>query len=129
MEEQASWLTRLVNEHFGALALSLLHALHLSPANAETPIPQYFVMVLVVFVVGILGTLWLRPRLSVDKPGAVQQVAEMLLTNPLGFGIHDLLEENAGHAGLKYVPLVGSISVFILLSNLLSVFPTFSAPT
>ncbi len=53
----------------------------------------------------------------------------MLLTNPLGFGIRDLLEENAGHAGLKYVPMVGSISVLILLSNLLGVIPTFASPT
>ena len=53
----------------------------------------------------------------------------MLMTNPLGFGIRDLLEENAGHEGLKFVPLVGSVSVFILLSNLLGVIPTFSSPT
>jgi F-type H+-transporting ATPase subunit a len=86
-------------------------------------------MLLVVFLIGALGTLWLRPRLSVENPGAVQQIAEMLFTNPIGFGIRDLLEENAGHAGLKYVPMVGSISVFILLSNLLSVFPAFTAPT
>jgi F-type H+-transporting ATPase subunit a len=65
----------------------------------------------------------------VDKPGATQQVAEMLLTNPLGFGIRDLLTENAGHGGLKYVPMVGSVSVFILLANLLSVIPTFTSPT
>jgi F-type H+-transporting ATPase subunit a len=129
MEEQVSWLTRWVNAHFGAMAIALLHALHLSPANPETPIPQYIVMVLVVFFVGVLGTLWLRPRLSVDKPGATQQVAEMLLTNPLGFGIKDLLEENSGHEGLRYVPMVGSVALFILLANLLSVFPTMSAPT
>jgi len=59
----------------------------------------------------------------------VQQIAEMLLTNPLGFGIRDLLEENAGHAGLKFVPMVGSISVMILLANLLGVIPTLSSPT
>ncbi len=86
-------------------------------------------MLLVVFVVGALGTLWLKPRLSAGNPGAVQQVAEMLLTNPLGFGIRDVLEENAKHEGRKYVPMVGSIAVFILLSNLLSLFPAFSAPT
>ena len=86
-------------------------------------------MEVVVFFIGILGTLWLRSRLSVDSPGATQQIAEMLLTNPIGFGIRDLLEENAGHHALKYLPMVGSVSVFILLSNLLSVFPMFSAPT
>jgi F-type H+-transporting ATPase subunit a len=129
MEEHTSWLTQLVNHYLGGLALSLLHALHINPAKPAMPIPEHVVMLLVVFVIGALGTLWLKPRLSAEKPGAVQQIAEMLLTNPLGFGIRDLLEENAGHKGLNYVPLVGSISVFILLSNLLSVFPAFSAPT
>jgi F-type H+-transporting ATPase subunit a len=129
MEEQVSWLTRLVNQYFGGIALSLLQALHITPNHAETPIPQHVVMLLVVFLVGVLGTLWLRSRLSVDAPGATQQIAEMLLTNPLGFGINDLLEENAGHAGLKYVPMVGAVSVFILLANLLGVFPTLSSPT
>ena len=129
MEHHVSWLTHFVNHYFGSFALSFLQALHIQPANPETPIPEHVVMVLVVFLIGAVGTLWLRSRLSVDKPGAVQQVAEMLLTNPLGFGIRDLLEENTGHGGLKYVPLVGSISVFILLSNLLSVLPVFTAPT
>lgn len=129
MEEHVSWLTQTVNHHLGGFAISLLHALHVNPANPAMPIPEYVVMAMVVFFIGVLGTLWLRPRLSVDNPGTVQQIAELLLTNPLGFGIQDLLEENTGHAAAKYVPVVGSVSIFILLSNLMSVFPAFSAPT
>src|SRR3990172_1069713 len=115
MEHHVSWLTHFVNHYLGGFALSFLQALRIQPANPETPVPEHIVMVLVVFLIGVVGTLWLRPRLSVDKPGAVQQVAEMLLTNPLGFGIRDLLDENTGRHARKYVPLVGSVSVFILL--------------
>lgn len=129
MEHHVSWLTHFVNHYLGGFALSFLQMLHIRPNDPETPIPETVVMLLVVFLVGALGTLWLRPRLSVENPGGVQQIAEMLFTNPIGFGIRDLLEENAGHAGLKYVPMVGSISVFVLLSNLLSVIPAFTAPT
>jgi len=86
-------------------------------------------MSFVVFLIGVLGTLWLRPRLSVENPGGVQQVAELLITNPVGFGIRDLLDENVAHGGRKYMALIGSVSVFILLANLLSLFPAFSAPT
>jgi len=39
----------------------------------------------------------------VERPGASQQVAELLLTNPLGFGITDVLQENAGHHWERYV--------------------------
>jgi F-type H+-transporting ATPase subunit a len=71
----------------------------------------------------------LRTRLSVERPGSLQQVAELLLTNAMGFGIRDLLEENTGHEGVRYVAWVGSISIFILIGNLFGVFPFLTAPT
>jgi len=129
METHVSWLTQLVNQYLGHFALGLLNALHIQPSNPATPIPEHVVMSFVVFGIGVLGTLWLRPRLSVDNPGGVQQVAELLITNPVGFGIRDLLDENVKHGGRRYVAMIGSVSVFILLANLLSLFPAFSAPT
>ena len=123
MVEQVTWLTQFVNHLFGRFALALLAALHLQPTNPELPIPEHVVMAIVVLLVGTTLALVLRSRLSVEKPGAMQQVAEMLLTNPLGFGIKDLLEENVHHGASKLVPFVGSISVFVLLSNLLGAFP------
>jgi F-type H+-transporting ATPase subunit a len=129
MEEQISPITHFVNHYFGQFALAILHALHITPDNAQLPIPEHVAMGLLVLLIGTGLALILKSRLSVERPGAMQQTAEMLLTNPLGFGIRDLLEENAGHDGLSYIPFVGSISIFILLSNLLSVFPKLSAPT
>lgn len=129
MEEHVLGITRFVNHLLGPLALSLLHALHLTPDNPELPIPQHIVMAMLVVVVGTLFALFVRSRLSVEKPGATQQIAELLLTNPLGFGIKDLLEENIHHGAVKLIPFVGTISVFVLLSNLLSVIPLFASPT
>jgi F-type H+-transporting ATPase subunit a len=129
MGEQASWITRWVNEHFGAAALALLSALHIRPTNPELPIPEHIVMGLLVLLVGTIFALWVRSRLSVERPGASQQVAELLLTNPLGFGITDVLEENAGHHWERYVPVVGSVSIFVLLSNLFGAFPFLKSPT
>jgi len=129
MEEHVSPLTQWFNHIFGPIALSLLHALHIQPKDYETPIPEYVVMAIVVLILCTILALVLRARLSVERPGALQQTAELLLTNPLGFGIKDLLEENVGHGGEKYIAFTGSISIFILLANLLSVFPAFSAPT
>jgi F-type H+-transporting ATPase subunit a len=129
MEEHIKQLTHWVNHFLGPLALQLLHALHIQPADYDVPIPEYVVMSLVVLLIGTILAALLRSRLSVERPGAFQQSAEMLLTNPLGFGIKDLLEENVGHGAEKYIPFIGSISIFILLSNLLSLFPAFSSPT
>ena len=129
MTEHVTGLTRLVNHYLGQFALALLSWLHITPENPETPIPEHVVMAVVVLILATLLALFLRSRLSVEKPRAMQQVAELLLTNPLGFGIKDLLEENVHHGALKLIPFVGSISVFVLLSNLLSVIPVFAAPT
>jgi F-type H+-transporting ATPase subunit a len=129
MTEHVTGLTELVNHYLGPLALALLAWLHVTPENPDTPIPEHVVMAVVVLILGTLLALFLRSRLSVEKPGATQQVAELLLTNPLGFGIKDLLEENVHHGALKLIPFVGSISVFVLFSNLLSVIPVFAAPT
>lgn len=129
MEHNVSWLTHLVNRYLGSFALQILQALHIQPADTSLPIPTNVVMLAAAVLLGSLLALWLRQRLSVENPGGLQQVAEILMTNPLGFGIKDLLEENAGHEGLQYVPLVGSVSVLILISNLLGVIPTFSSPT
>jgi len=129
MEEHVSWLTQWFNHLLAPLALRLLHAIHIQPADYETPIPEYVVMSIMVLILGTVVALILRSRLSVERPGAMQQVAELLLTNPLGFGIKDLLEENVGHGADKFIAFTGSISIFILLANLLSVFPAFSSPT
>jgi len=129
MQEQVSNITQWFNHVFGPLALSLLHALHLQPADYDTPIPEYVVMSIITLLIGTILALIVRSQLSVERPGTIQQIAEGLLTNSMGFGILDLLDESVGPSGRKYVPFVGSISIFILISNLLSVFPAFAAPT
>src|SRR5580693_2345131 len=129
MEHHVSWLTHFVNQILGAPALALLKALHITPSYPDTPIPEHVVMALTVLVVGTVLALLLRARLSVERPGASQQIAELLLTNPMGFGINDVLEENAGHHWQNYVPMVGSVALFILLANLFGAFPFLSAPT
>ncbi len=131
MAEHPTWLTQFVNHLFGHYAAALLAALHIQPSKPEEPIPERVVMAIVVVILGTILALILRSRLSVEKPGAMQQVAEMLFTNPLGFGIKDLLEENVHHGAVKFIPFVGAISVFVLLGNLMGAFPSsfLKAPT
>jgi F-type H+-transporting ATPase subunit a len=129
MEEQLSAVTHWFNHVFGPTALRLLHALHIQAKDFERPIPEYVVMSLIVLILCTIVALILRPRLSVERPGAMQQIAELLLTNPMGFGIKDLLEENVGHEAHRFIAFTGSVSMFILFSNLLSLFPAFRSPT
>jgi len=129
MEEQISRLTEWFNHLFGPIALYILHVLRVQPSDFEKPIPEYVVMSLMVLILGTVLALVLRRRLSVERPGSFQQVAELILTNPMKFGVCDLLDENVAHNPRKHVAVVGTVTIFILLSNLLSVFPAFSSPT
>jgi F-type H+-transporting ATPase subunit a len=127
--EHVSWLTQFVNRIFGGLALSLDSALHIQPSGPKYPIPEHVVMALMVVVVGTVLALWVRSRLSVERPGASQQIAEILLNNPMGFGVRDVLSQNAGHHWERYIPMVGSMALFVLLGNLFGAFPFLKAPT
>lgn len=129
MEEQILAVTKLVNALLGKPALALLTALHIHVENAEYPIPNHIAMEMVVFLAAVVFFTWLKGRLSVDNPGGTQQCMEALLTNSMGVGARDLLEDTAGHGALKYLPMIGSIGMFVLMSNLISLVPGFSSPT
>jgi len=129
MEEQVLGVTKLLNSLFAKPVLALLAALHVQPGSTQYPIPDHIAMELVVFLIAIVFFTWLKGRLSVENPGATQQCMEALLTNSMGVGAKDLLEDTAGHDALKYLPMVGSIGIFVLLSNLISLVPGFSSPT
>jgi F-type H+-transporting ATPase subunit a len=124
-----NWFTALLNKYFGALALKLLAAAHVTPENPNLPIPNFVAASLLVCIIASLFFLWLRPRIRADRPGATQQVMEMLLTNPLGLGIKDLLDENVEHNPGRFLAIVGSLSIFILFSNVISIIPGFQSPT
>jgi F-type H+-transporting ATPase subunit a len=129
MEEHVLGVTKLVNLLLGKPALALLAALHITPSNPEYPIPNHIAMEFVVFLFSIVFFLWLRARLSVDNPGATQQCMEALLHNSMNLGVSDLIDSNIGHGGERYLPMIGSIGLFVLISNLISLVPGLSSPT
>lgn len=129
MEEHILWVTVAVNRLLGKPAAALLAALHIQPANPEYPIPNSVSMELLVFLVAVVFFLWLKARISAERPGATQQCMEMILTNPMGVGVRDLINDNIHQGGERYLPLIGSIGIFILFCNLINIIPTLDAPT
>jgi F-type H+-transporting ATPase subunit a len=83
-------------------------------------------MVMQILVAAILVVLFaiLRPRLSMDRPGKLQHIMEVIY----GF-LKDQADEQIGHGGQNYVHYFATIFLFILFSNLLGVIPTFESPT
>jgi len=106
--------------YFGSSAESMF-----GPYTPENAIPWYTVM----FVLAALFTLaliWiLKPRrLSVDEPGYGQLTLE---TGVLA--IRDLLADNVGPHGMKYLPVIGTFGILILISNLMGLVPGLMSPT
>ncbi|MFZ0736051.1 MAG: F0F1 ATP synthase subunit A [Candidatus Acidiferrales bacterium] len=123
------WFAALLNHWFGPMIAHALAMVGIHLADPAHPIKMHVAMTIVVILVGMILVLLLRPHISVERPGTAQQLAEVLITNPMGFGIRDLLEESVGHDAARFVPMVGSIGIFILLANLISVIPAFESPT
>jgi F-type H+-transporting ATPase subunit a len=66
----------------------------------------------------------LRTRLSVDKPGKVQQVFEVIYEFLRGES-----EDQVGHDAHKHVGYFATVFLFILFCNLIGIIPGFEAPT
>src|ERR1700722_4928019 len=129
MTEQILGVTKIVNLLLGKPALALLAALHIKPENPEYPIPNHISMELLVFLVMAVFFLWLKARLSVENPGGTQQCMEALITNSMGVGVRDLIDDLVGHGGEQYISMLGSIGIFVMACNLISVVPGLASPT
>lgn len=128
-EEHLLPLTKLVNWLLGKPVLAVLALLHIRPHDPLNPVSNAVAMEIVLVAILCIFFLWLKTRISVDRPGATQQSMEMLLTNSMGVGVKDLIDDIAGHGAERFVPLMGTIGIFILFSNLAGVIPGFMSPT
>jgi F-type H+-transporting ATPase subunit a len=124
MQEHPLLIVDLVNAALGPLVRAILEpfGFHFDPAHPV--IPNYLVMVMLIVAGVTVLSLFVRSRLSVENPGRLQILLEDGLTALLG-----MMEQWIGPKGPRYFPLVGTLFVFILLSNYLGLVPGFMAPT
>ena len=123
MHETPLLIVDVFNAVLGPPVSAALGALgfHLDPAH---PIPPFMVMILII-VLGLTGLcLFVRSRLSVEHPGKLQILMEDGVQALVG-----MMEQWIGPKGPRYLPLVGTLFVFILCSNYLGLVPGFMAPT
>jgi F-type H+-transporting ATPase subunit a len=115
--------TRLLNELFGGIVASILHAVGV-PADAATAINDTFAMELLV-VCGLIAFFFIvRMTLSVEKPNAAQQIAEM---------VHEFVggqaEQVIGHGYERFQAFVTCVLLFVVLNNLIGLVPGVVTPT
>ncbi|MBK5297520.1 MAG: F0F1 ATP synthase subunit A [Vicinamibacteria bacterium] len=118
------WITHAVNVVFGPIAAAILRAFGRDVPVGAQVIPDYLAMLIVIAVALTALSLVVRSRLSVENPGTLQVALEDFIT-----AFQGLLADFVGPKGPGYLPLVASIFVVILLSNLSGLVPGLMAPT
>jgi F-type H+-transporting ATPase subunit a len=107
-------------EHPSAV-VALINAL-LGLVGIHVPDHVAFVALITLFVL-VIG-LAIRSQLSVDNPGKLQIVLEDLVSF-----LVTQLENQMGTKGRQYLPLLGTLFVFILIGNLMGQIPGLGSPT
>ena len=84
---------------------------------------QMIMGAIVVLVLMILSLI-VKSRLSVENPGKLQQSMELVVEF-----LEGQLEENIGHDGHQFIPIIGTLGIFIAFSNILGLVPGLGSPT
>jgi F-type H+-transporting ATPase subunit a len=116
-------LTRLLNQLFGGIVTSVLHAVGV-PSNPATAINDAFALELLVAGGLIAFFVLVRLTLSVEKPNPAQQIAEMIHD-----GIGGLGDQIIGHGYERFQAFLTCIFLFVLCNNLIGLIPGIPAPT
>jgi F-type H+-transporting ATPase subunit a len=115
---------QFLNLHFGATTTAMLRALHIQPLHPTAPITDAVAMEVLVFLALVAYFVVVRTTLSVEKPAAVQHLAEMT---------HEFVSEQGeqiiGHGSERFVGYLTVLGLFILLCNLLGLIPGLESPT
>jgi F-type H+-transporting ATPase subunit a len=124
MQEHPLLIVDLVNAALGPLVRMALEpfGVHFDPAHPV--IPNYLVMVMLIVLGLTVLCLVVRSRLSVENPGTLQILLEDGIV-----ALRSMMEQWIGPKGPRYLPLVGTLFIFILVSNYLGLVPGFMAPT
>jgi F-type H+-transporting ATPase subunit a len=117
------WIVGLFNAVFGPMVAAMLEPFgrHVDPAHA---IPDYLVMAILIVLSVTTLSLIVRSRLSVENPGKLQ----ILMEDAVG-AVGGILEEWIGPNGRRYLPLIATLGIFILLGNYAGLVPGLMAPT
>jgi len=123
VEEHPLLIVEAVNAVLGPPVAALLGALGFHVEGHEV-IPPYLVMTMLIVAFVTIVCLVMKSRLSVENPGKFQIVLEDGVT-----AVISLLEEWIGPDGRRYLPVIFTLGLFILLGNYAGLIPGLMAPT
>jgi len=124
MPEHEIWITAQFNHYLAGIGNAALALVGLHAENPAKPWANYITVQILVALLMVALFAYLKPRLSVDRPGKLQHTFEV---------IYDFLRGQAndfvGHKGFNYLSFFGTIFLFVLICNLIGIIPAFEAPT
>ncbi len=121
--EHSLWVVEAFNRVFGPPVAALLGLAGVEVHDPLHVVPDYLVMVLIVAVVLALVLGLASRRLSL-VPGRRQTVVEMIVQLFEG-----LVVDSVGPTGRKYLPVIGTVGLFIFGCNMIGLIPGFMSPT
>jgi F-type H+-transporting ATPase subunit a len=121
--EHSLFVVDLVNRVVGRPLAALLIKLGIQVKNPGHFFPDYIVMCLILLV-GLSLSLGLASRRLALVPSKRQGFMEMIIET-----FEWLLTDIIGPEGKRYLPLVGTLGLFILSANLLGLVPGLMSPT
>jgi F-type H+-transporting ATPase subunit a len=121
--EHSLYIVEIFNKIFAKPVVALLGLMGIQPKHPESPIPDYIVMciLLAAFLIFVFGLA--SRRLSL-VPSKRQSVLELIVQMFEG-----LLTDIIGEPGKRYLPMIGTIGLFIFSANMLGLVPGFMSPT
>ena len=119
VEHTQVWWNEYVFSHFGTTAAKVF-----GPYTPENAIPWYTIMFVIACILSVLVIRILRDKLSEDDPSNAQMTLEAAYIY-----LADLASSVIGSHAFKYLPIVATFAVLILISNLMGQVPLFMAPT
>jgi len=124
MPEHELWVTALFNKYLAGPGNNVLALVGLHAEDPAKPWANFIVMQILVAILVIVLFAFLRPRLSMDRPGKLQHCFEVIYQF-LGGQADDVV----GHHGRRYLHLFATIFLFVLFGNLIGIIPPFESPT
>jgi F-type H+-transporting ATPase subunit a len=121
--EHSLLIVDFFNKVFGKPLATLFGWLGIHVADPEHLVPDYIIMCLIIALCLIL-VLGLSSRKLSLVPSKRQSILELIIQ-----AFEGLLVDTIGEEGKKYLPLIATVGLFILFSNLLGLVPGFMSPT
>ena len=121
--EHSLWVVDAFNRVFGPPLAAVLGLVGVEVHDPLHVVPDYLVMVLVVAVI-LFVVLGLASRRLSLVPGGRQSVVEIVVQTFEG-----LVVDTIGPQGRKYLPVIGTVGLFVFGCNMIGLIPGFMSPT